>query len=94
LFQADARRTFPLVRQQGKPVQKLKDSPMETALNIVIVLACVAVVAVLGMGLWNMLKGGSGNTSQKLMRARVILQALALILLMAALFFFGGNRGA
>ncbi|UJW84018.1 twin transmembrane helix small protein [Devosia sp. SL43] len=67
---------------------------MQTALNIAIALALLFVVVVLGMGLWNMLKGGPGNTSQKLMRLRVIGQAVALVLLMGALFFFGsGGRG-
>jgi len=62
---------------------------MEVLLNIFIALALLFVVAVLGMGLWNMVKGGPGNTSQKLMRLRVIGQAVALVLLLAALFFFG-----
>ena len=65
---------------------------METLLNIAIALALFFVVIVLGMGLWNMLKGGPGNTSQRLMRLRVIGQGIALILLMGALFFFGGGR--
>ena len=64
---------------------------MQTALNIAIALALLFVVIVLGMGLWNMLKGGPGNTSQRLMRLRVAGQAIALILLMGALFFFGGR---
>ena len=64
---------------------------MQTAYSIVIVLALLFVVIVLGMGLWNMLKGGPGNTSQRLMRLRVIGQAIALILLLGALFFFGGR---
>ena len=66
---------------------------MQTALNIAIALALLFVVVVLGMGLWNMLKGGPGNTSQKLMRLRVAGQAVALILLLGALFFGGGGRG-
>ena len=66
---------------------------MQTALNIAIALVLLFVVVVLGMGLWNMLKGGPGNTSQRLMRLRVIGQAVALILLMGALFFFGSGRG-
>ncbi len=66
---------------------------MQTALNIAIALALLFVVIVLGMGLWNMMKGGSGNTSQRLMRLRVAGQAIALILLLGALFFFGGGRG-
>ena len=64
---------------------------METLLNIAIALAILFVVIVLGMGLWNMLKGGPGNTSQRLMRLRVIGLAVALALLMGALFFFGGR---
>ena len=66
---------------------------METLLNITIALALCFVVIVLGLGLWNMLKGGPGNTSQRLMRLRVIGQAIALALLLAALFLFGGGRG-
>ena len=62
---------------------------MQTALNIAIALVLLFVIIVLGMGLWNMLKGGPGNTSQRLMRLRVIGQAVAVILLMAALFLFG-----
>lgn len=65
---------------------------MQTALNIAIALALLFVVVVLGLGLWNMLKGGPGNTSQRLMRLRVIGQAVALLLLLGALFFFGGGR--
>ena len=64
---------------------------MQTILNIGIALALLFVVIVLGMGLWNMTKGGSSNTSQRLMRLRVMGQAVALILLMGALFFFGGG---
>lgn len=64
---------------------------MQTALNIAIALALLFVVIVLGMGLWNMMKGGPGNTSQRLMRLRVAGQAIALILLLGALFFFGGR---
>jgi hypothetical protein len=64
---------------------------MHTALNIAIALALLFVVVVLGMGLWNMMKGGPGNTSQKLMRLRVAGQAVALLLLLVALFLFGGQ---
>ncbi len=67
---------------------------MQLALNIVTGIVMAGVVVILLMGLFNMVRGGSGNTSQKLMRARVIGQAVALALLMAALFFFGsGNHG-
>jgi Hypoxia induced protein conserved region len=48
--------------------------------------AIAAVALVLLAGLWNMLRGGSGNLSQRLMRLRVVLQFLAIILIMAALY--------
>ena len=67
---------------------------MQSVLNVVIILACVAVAVILVLGLWNMLKGGDGNTSQKLMRLRVIAQAIAIALLLGAMFFFGrGSPG-
>lgn len=68
---------------------------MQLALNIAIGIVMAGVVVILLLGLINMMRGGSGNTSQKLMRARVIGQAVALALLMAALFMFGnGNHGS
>ncbi|MCF1505290.1 MULTISPECIES: twin transmembrane helix small protein [Afifella] len=48
--------------------------------------AVLAVVVVLVLGLWNMLRGGSPNRSQSLMRWRVGLQLLAVIVLMAGLW--------
>lgn len=61
---------------------------MQGAMNIVLILALVVVAVILGLGLWNMLRGGDANLSQKLMRYRVIAQAVAVALLMLALFFF------
>jgi hypothetical protein len=58
-----------------------------TAIVTVIALAVVAII--LGLGLWNMLRGGDSNRSQMLMRWRVIAQAVALVLILGALFFFG-----
>lgn len=55
--------------------------------NVIIVIAIAAVTLVLVLGLWNMLRGGSANRSQTLMRWRVILQFVA-ILLMAGIVFF------
>jgi len=45
-------------------------------------LAIGAVAVVLLFGLINMLRGGSGNTSQKLMRLRVLLQFVAIVVIM------------
>lgn len=49
-------------------------------------IAVGAVLAVLLLGLWNMMRGGNSNTSQKLMRWRVGLQFLAVIVLMLGLY--------
>jgi len=45
-----------------------------------------AVALVLLLGLVNMMRGGSSNRSQLLMRWRVILQFVAIIVIMAALY--------
>ncbi len=47
------------------------------------------VAVILGMGLWNMMRGGSANKSQTLMRWRVIAQFVAILAMVIALFFFG-----
>ena len=46
-----------------------------------------AVAVVLLLGLYNMMRGGSANTSQRLMRLRVLLQFIAIIVIMATLWF-------
>lgn len=61
---------------------------MQTGLAILIVIALVAVVAILGLGFFNMFRGGPGSLSQKLMRARVLVQFIAIILLMIAVALF------
>ncbi|NMG38253.1 twin transmembrane helix small protein [Chelativorans sp. ZYF759] len=60
---------------------------MSTAFNILAILVMLAVVVVLVRGLMNMMRGGSGNASNKLMQARVVLQFVALVLIMTALYF-------
>ena len=65
---------------------------MDTFFKIIAIILMVAVVAVLIRGLVNMMKGGSGNTSNKLMQARVALQFLALVFILLAVYFTrGGN---
>ena len=50
-------------------------------------LAALAVFAVLLAGIWNMGRAGnSPNLSQKLMRWRVVLQFVAILIAMAALY--------
>ncbi|MEW9805601.1 twin transmembrane helix small protein [Mesorhizobium marinum] len=62
---------------------------MTTVLNILAILVMIAVVVVLIRGLANMLRGGSGNTSNKLMQMRVLLQFIALVLIMVAAYLAG-----
>ena len=45
--------------------------------HVSVPIAIGAVAVVLLLGLINMMRGGSGNTSQKLMRLRVLLQFIA-----------------
>jgi hypothetical protein len=50
------------------------------------------VAVVLVRGLYNMLRGGSPMTSNKLMQLRILLQAIAIALIMATLWLTGGGR--
>jgi Hypoxia induced protein conserved region len=51
--------------------------------------AVIAVAIVLLLGLINMMRGGSPNRSQKLMRLRVLLQFVAIIVIMATIWAMG-----
>ena len=50
--------------------------------NYIVPVAIGAVAVVLALGLYNMLRGGSPNLSQKLMRWRVVLQFIAIVIIM------------
>ena len=52
---------------------------MSEFVNWLAPVALIAVLAVLLAGLWNMMRGGSANRSQLLMRWRVGLQFLAVV---------------
>jgi uncharacterized membrane protein YozB (DUF420 family) len=56
-------------------------------MNYISYIAVAVVAVVLCLGLFNMMRGGSPNRSQTFMRWRVILQFIAIILLMAGLWF-------
>ena len=60
---------------------------MVIVLKILAVIAMAAVLIVLVRGLINMMRGGSSVTSNKLMQARVMLQAVALALLLLVVYF-------
>ncbi|GEP00277.1 twin transmembrane helix small protein [Methylobacterium haplocladii] len=55
--------------------------------NTIVLAACLAVAAVLLLGLANMMRGGSANLSQRLMRLRVLLQFLAIVVIMGVLWW-------
>lgn len=60
---------------------------MNSFFYYLIPIALGAVALVLLLGLFNMVRGGSAERSQKLMRMRVMLQFLAIVVMMAALYF-------
>jgi hypothetical protein len=62
---------------------------MQSFAQAILPIAVAAVAVILILGLWNMMRGGPGNVSQKLMRARVIAQFAAIVLAMAALWIMG-----
>ncbi len=51
--------------------------------------AVAAVALVLLLGLLNMMRGGSPNRSQQLMRLRVLLQFVAIVITMLAVWVMG-----
>jgi hypothetical protein len=53
-------------------------------------IAVGAVAVVLLLGLINMMRGGSGNTSQRLMRLRVLLQFIAVVVIMLTVWVMRG----
>ena len=57
--------------------------------TFILPIALGAVALVLLLGLFNMMRGGSPNRSQQLMRWRVILQFVAIVLTRATLFVLG-----
>ncbi|MCX7316763.1 MAG: twin transmembrane helix small protein [Hyphomicrobiales bacterium] len=55
-------------------------------LDQIVPFAALGVAVILVFGLANMMRGGSPNTSQKLMRLRVIAQFVTIVLVMGALY--------
>ena len=63
---------------------------MGTFLSTIIVpIAIGAVAIVLLLGLANMMRGGSPNTSQRLMRLLVLLQFVAIVIIMLTIWLLG-----
>ena len=57
--------------------------------HFVVPAAIIAVAIVLLLGLINMMRGGSPNRSQQLMRLRVLMQFVAIIVIMATIWAMG-----
>ena len=62
---------------------------MGTVFDILILLAIAAVAVTLGFGIYSLFKGGdfARSNSNKLMRLRVALQAVAIVLLVVGLWW-------
>ena len=64
-------------------------------IDILILIAVAGVVVTLGLGLYNLKRGGEGASvrSNKLMRMRVMLQAVAVLLLMIGMWLKRTHAG-
>ncbi len=60
---------------------------MDTVVNALVPVAVAAVAIVLYMGLVNMMRGGSANRAQHLMRLRVMLQFVAIVVIMGVIWW-------
>ena len=68
---------------------------MANLFDILILIAIAAVAITLGLGIYSLYRGGdfARSHSNKLMRLRVALQALAIILLVAGMWWKTQNGG-
>ncbi|HVV39898.1 MAG TPA: twin transmembrane helix small protein [Nitrobacter sp.] len=57
--------------------------------KILLPIAVGAVAVVLLLGLFNMMRGGNPNRSQKLMQMRVLLQFVAIVITMVTVWVMG-----
>jgi len=61
-------------------------------LTVLLVLAMLGVLGVLGVGVATMIRGGNPRLSNKMMQARVVMQALALALLAVLMMMAAGGH--
>lgn len=54
--------------------------------QILLLVGCAIVGLILLRGLWNMLQNGPGNTSQRLMRMRVMAQGLVIFAIVVVVY--------
>ena len=60
---------------------------MSNFADALVPIALAAVAAVLLLGLFNMMRGGSANRSQFLMRLRVLLQFVAIVVILGVVWW-------
>jgi hypothetical protein len=83
-------RSLRLPRYDGEPLRAVLCTTMASFLSTIILPVAVGAVAlVLLLGLLNMMRGGSPNRSQKLMQLRVLLQFVAIVITMLAVWAMG-----
>ncbi len=87
---AEITQHLPRLPHMHLPGLVLEGRPMSNVFsNFLVPIALVAVAIVLLFGLINMMRGGSPNRSQKLMRLRVLLQFVAIIVVMVTIWILG-----
>ena len=60
---------------------------MDSVISLLVPVAIGGVAVVLLFGLVNMMRGGSADTSQRLMRMRVLLQFVAIVVIMGVIWW-------
>lgn len=66
---------------------------MSTFLFYLSIAAMLAVLAILLLGLRNLLRNGSGNLSNKLMQARVLMQFVAVVIIVIGVYIARTSAG-
>jgi SAM-dependent methyltransferase len=74
-------------RKSDRSASRAPRTHMDAFVSSLVPVATVAVAFVLLLGLVNMLRGGSPSRSQRLMRARVLLQFTAIIVIMGVVWW-------
>lgn len=75
-----------------EPIIAEPGNQMDNVTYILAILVMFAVAVVLVRGLFNMMRGGDANLSNKLMQMRVLLQFIAIVLIVLTLWLTGGGR--
>jgi hypothetical protein len=83
----------PITPDRARLVKREPQRDIQPMTNVLyfyaVPIAAGAVALVLVLGLVNMMRGGSPNTSQRLMRLRVLLQFVAIVIVMITIWAMG-----